>query len=125
MFEQDYIMRLIHEIVRMVLKTVFHIETQSPLMQYAKEQTQKTALMDLLELVDAGYINEAENQLYSMLDGDDRSALETALLFYGYLNEIDDSFLTEHGYTRKEISEGLLHATNLYGLGSLTDLFLS
>jgi len=39
MFEQDYIMRLIHEIVRMVLKTIFHIETESPLMVYAKEQT--------------------------------------------------------------------------------------
>jgi len=80
--------------------------------------------MDLLELVDAGYINEAENKLYSMLDKNDRSILETALLFYGYLNEKDESFLSQYNYSRKEISEGLLHVTDLYGLGGLTELFL-
>lgn len=125
MFEQDYIMRLIHEMIRMLLKVVFHIDTDSPLIQQVKENESKIILEDLLDELDEGYINEAENKVYALLDGTNQQSLEIALLFYEYLNDKDDDFLTQHNFSREEIQLGLKHATRQYGLSGLSDLFLS
>ena len=44
MFEQDYIMRQIKELVRALLKLLFHLDTDSPtleLLEQSKEREQK------------------------------------------------------------------------------------
>ena len=67
MFEQDYIMRLIKEMVRTLLKLLFHIDTDSQTEELLKEREEKETLNALLELVDGGEINEAENRLYDLI----------------------------------------------------------
>ncbi len=50
MFEQDYVMRLIKEMVRTILKLLFNIDTESPsaeLLQDAEEQQALEALLDI------------------------------------------------------------------------------
>ena len=61
----------------------------------------------LRDLVDAGEINEAENQLYENLDENDTEHLEMALTFYMYLNQLDDDTLFMANYSREEIVEGI------------------
>lgn len=127
MFEQDYIMRLIKEMVRAILKLLFQIDTDSPTEELLEEKEEKEAFHALVELIDDGKINEAENQLYEQMENEganERSAsLKTALLFYSYLNQKSDDFLKEHDYSREEIREGLNQIVSRYGLEGLTELW--
>lgn len=124
MFEQDYIMRLIKEMVRMILKLLFQIDTDTPTEELLSEAEQRETLEELLELVDRGKINEAENRVYELTSDGNAENLEVALLFYSYLNDKPDDFLEENDFSRKEIKEGLEDIVSGYGLGSLADMFL-
>lgn len=95
MFEQDYIMRLIKEMVRMLLKLLFHIDTAAPTAELLCETEERKALDDLLDFVDDGKINEAENRIYELTLNGNMGNLEIALLFYSYLNEKNDEYLKE------------------------------
>ena len=86
MFEQDYIMRLVKEIIRVLLKLLFNLEVESPTSDLLENMEEKGILDALLDKVDAGYINEAENQIFELNAEGDTKHLETALLFYSYLN---------------------------------------
>ena len=61
MFEQDYIMRVIKEMIRAILKLLFSIDTDSPTMELLSEKEQVETTEKLLEMVDGGIIYEAEN----------------------------------------------------------------
>ena len=125
MFEQDYIMRLIKEMVRTLLKLLFHIDMDSQTEDLLKEREEKETLNILLELADEGEINEAENRLYDLISEGDMSALETALLFYSYLNDKTDEFLEENNFGREEIISGLKAVVSRYGLNGMADMFLT
>lgn len=56
MYEQDYIMRLIKELVRAILKLIFHIDTESPIEELLKDSEVKATLDALLDMVDEGKI---------------------------------------------------------------------
>lgn len=120
-------MRLIKEMVRAILKLLFQIDTDSPTEELLEEKEEKEAFHALVELIDDGKINEAENQLYEQMENEganERSAsLKTALLFYSYLNQKSDDFLKEHDYSREEIREGLNQIVSRYGLEGLTELW--
>lgn len=122
MFEQDYIMRLIKEMIRAILKLLFSIDTDSPTTDILSENKQKETLNHLLDMVDTGNINEAENLLYDLKDINDKSTLGLALLFYSYLNEKEDDFLEAHQYSREEIKEGLKTIISDYGIDGLAEV---
>ena len=75
-----------------------------------------------LQMIDAGEINEAENQLWDRLEcaleaGElDSSLVETALEIYEHMNEKEDDFLEEHDYSREEIEEGIHRVLGLAGV---------
>lgn len=125
MFEQDYIMRLINEIVRVVLKLLFHIDTASPTDELLKESEEKETLDNLYDLVDAGKINEAENMIYNLAEAGEMTKLEIALLFYAYLNDKDDDFLEANDFSREEVKNGLTDIVSRYGLNGIVETFLS
>ncbi len=125
MFEQDYVMRLIKEMVRAILKLLFNIDTESPTIELLENQEETEKLESLLDLVDAGQINDAENRLYDLTAADDMSSLEIALLFYSYLNDKTDDFLEDHNFSRNEIKSGLEHVTERFGLNSIAKIFLT
>jgi hypothetical protein len=124
MFEQDYIMRVIKEMIRAILKLLFSIDTDSPTMELLSEKEQVETTEKLLEMVDGGKINEAENALYELAADGDRSHLAVALLFYSYLNDKEDGFLEANGYSREEIGAGLRALISRYGLNGIADAFL-
>ena len=124
MFEQDYVMRLIKEMVRAILKLLFNIDTNSPSAELLKDAEERQTLDELLDMVDNGFINEAENKIYEMTEEGKKTGLEIALLFYAYLNDKSDEFLETHNYSRDEIKDGLKEVTIRYGVDGFADILL-
>lgn len=124
MFEQDYVMRLIKEMIRTILKLLFNIHTESPSAELLQESKQKETLHKLLAMIDEGRINEAENLIYEITEETDKSNLETALLFYSYLNDKSDDFLEDNNFSRDEIRQGLTDVISKYGLSNMAEMFL-
>ena len=124
MYEEDYIMRTIKEMVRTLLKLLFNIDTKSPSAELLEDTADQQTLNELLYMVDDGSINETENKIYDITDDGDKTDLEIALLFYAYLNDKPDAFLENHNYSRDEIKSGLKDVTTKYGVDEFTDMFL-
>ena len=125
MFEQDYVMRLIKEMVRAILKLLFNIDTESPTVELLENREEKETLENLLDIIDNGKINEAENSLYDLTSDADMNSLEIALLFYSYLNDKTDDFLEENDFSRDEIKLGLENVADRFGLSSIAKMFLT
>ena len=123
MFEQDYVMRLIKEMVRAILKLLFNIDTDSPSAELLKDSEEEQTLDELFDMIDEGFINEAENRIYEITEESKKIDLEIALLFYSYLNDKSDQFLEEHNYSRDEIKTGLKDVTARYGVDGLIEMF--
>ena len=123
MFEQDYVMRLIKEMVRAILKLIFNIETESLTAELLENKEEKKTLENLLDMVDHGKINEAENRLCDLISEADMGSLEIALLFYSYLNDKTDEFLEANDFSRDEIKLGLENAADRFGLSSIVKCF--
>lgn len=124
MFEQDYVMRLIKEMVRAILKLLFNIDIESPTSELLENAEEQHTLDELLDMVDDGLINEAENRIYEITEEGKKTDLEIALLFYFYLNDKSDEFLEEHNYSRDEIKAGLKDITARYGVEGYAEIFL-
>jgi hypothetical protein len=123
-FEQDYVMRLIKEMVRAILKLLFNIDTDSPTSELLEDSEEKATLDTLLGMIDDGKVNEAENEVYEMTESLDQNYLEVALLFYSYLNDKSDEFLEDNNFSRDEVKEGLENIVSRYGLNSIASMFL-
>ena len=123
MFKQDYVMQLIKEMVRAILKLLFNIDTESPTAELLDSKEEKEILENLLDMVDAGKINEAENGLYDSVT--DINSLKVALLFYSYLNDKTDDFLEANNFSRDEIKLGLENAAESFGFDNIVKMFLA
>lgn len=124
MFENDYVMRLIREIVRAILKLLFDIDTDSPTSELMEDVEEKAMLNNLLKMIDDGKINEAENFIYDLSeDGNNKSNLKMTLIFYSHLNEKSDEFLINNNFSREEVQNGLKSIVNKYGLDSISEMF--
>lgn len=124
MFEQDYVMRLIKEMVRTILKLYFNIDTENPAIELLENEETKNELNELLKMIDDGNINLAENQLCEMTSDGSKENLKLALLFYSYLNDKDDEFLLAHDFSRDEIKQGIKDLASRYGIKEMIDVFL-
>lgn len=122
MYEQDYIMRIIKQFVRMVIKIVTGKDIENLTAELVKSSVIKANLEGLLDMIDDGKINDAENLLYDMLDEENMMNLEGALVFYTYINEQSDAFLSINGYSRTEIKDGLKKVVSMYGLDSIANI---
>lgn len=124
MFEQDYIMRQLNEMIRAIFKMLFGIDTKSPTVELLESREDVELLESLFELIDDGIIRDAENLLlYGSIDGSIGS-LKTALLFYSYLNDKTDEFLEENGFSREDIKSGINKLMDRYNLSDLARVIL-
>ena len=118
--DKDYIMRLTHEIARMLIRLIFgrdiDKEDELPVSVERLRQFKK-----LTAMIDDGQINEAENQLLDELDPDSQSYFEMALRFYEKLGGKSEEFLEEHGFTQDEVVDGMKYIVDSYGYGDLWD----
>lgn len=123
MYEQDYVMRLIKEMIRVILKLLFNIDVETPTTGLIENEEKKATLEALLDMIDEGAIGEAENIIFELAE--DNADLEMILLFYSYLNDKSDTFLLENHFSRKELQVDLKNILSQYGLDSMIEVFLS
>ena len=123
MFEQDYIMRQLKEMIRAIFKMLFGTDVKSTTVELLDSQEDKELLESLFEMADDGNINEAENRLYDSMDNNSNS-LKTALLFYSYLNDKTDEFLDANNFSREEIKSGINQLMDRYDLSEFARLIL-
>lgn len=67
MFEQDYIMRQIQQIIQILMKIIFKIDTPSPEVFLIKEIGKREQADDMLRNIDSGNIAEAEQMLFTTI----------------------------------------------------------
>lgn len=120
MFEQDYIMRMIKEMVRTILKLIFDIETDSPSAELLENKEERELLEELLDMADNGDISGAESRLKALPDG----SLMLELLFYSHLNDRTDEFLEAGGFSRENIRLGLDQVMERHGLDGIAGVLL-
>ena len=120
--DKDYVMRMIHESIRMLIRLIFNRDIDKNEDMGISLETAEL-YQKLITMADAGEINEAENLLLDGLRENDKTCFETALLFYEKLSGKTDEFLAEHDYSRQEIVDGVKYVVNFYGYGSLLEAF--
>lgn len=123
-FEQDYIMRMIKQMVAALMSVILGKEykmVELPLEdQY---QSSEGMLRELLTMVNDGQINEAENLLYESFDQNSKKDVENAILFYSYLNELDNDYLEKCNYSREEIELGIKEIARRGGMEGFEEIF--
>ena len=121
--EKDYIMRMIKEMV----SVLFSILLGKQYVSVDEErkngyEVSGTDLNDLLDMIDNGQIDEAENLMLDDIDYSDKKGLAAALLFYQYLSEKKKDFLQDHDYSDEEILEGAKQVLKKAGYGDIVKI---
>ena len=124
MFEEDYIMRQIREMVRMLLKLLFQMDLEEDSEELLRGTKENEVLRELLEMVDDGRINEAENRVYELCEDGEMANLKVMLLFYDYLNGKSDEYLEECEFSREELKEDMTDLLAGFGLSDIAEAFL-
>ena len=124
MFEEDYIMRRIREMVRMLLKLLFQMDMEEDSEELLRGTKENEVLRELLEMVDDGRINEAENRVYELCEDGEMANLKVMLLFYDYLNGKSDEYLEECEFSREELKEDMRDLLAGFGLSDMAETFL-
>lgn len=116
-YEQDYILRQI-EILMQGIRRVFFGKREKGAAAFAVSGALPGALWytHVLERLEAGDINGAENLLFALMDPGEPQGLLAALDFYNRLRRIPEERLLESGFSLDEVEQGLLDAAALYGL---------
>ena len=122
-FEQDYIMRMIKDMVRALMMLVLNKKDDRYELPADNELTDTDLKYKSIKaLADQGKLNEAENALYEDIPVDDKHYLEMALEFYLHLNAYSDEFLEEHNFSRQEIIDGIKNIARVYGVEGLEEI---
>ena len=124
MFEQDYVMRMIKEIARVLAKILFNADSETIEEELTEDKETQQTLTELFDMIDEGLINEAENIIYEISEKGIKTDLQIVLQFYSYLNDKSDLFLEEHNFSREEILSGLRDVTAQYGVKGIVEIFL-
>lgn len=122
MWEQDYIMRQIHQILKVLVKVLFNVSDDSPSLALIQDVETKEYVGDLLKKIDDGNINQAENEISEMTDNTTKDNLLAGIIFYSYLNEKDDEYLESHDFRREEVENGIKNLLSKYGLENMSDI---
>ena len=67
-------------------------------------------------------IKKMEEEILTLVDADKEGALEKALVFYGYLNELTEDALLSKNYSHEKIKKGLKIIAERYGILNVIDL---
>ena len=73
-------------------------------------------------MIDCGEINKAENLLLESLDYSDKNSIAAAAMFYQYLSEKSENFLTEHDFSKEEVVDGMNRLVQKAGYGDLLNI---
>ena len=124
--QNDYLMRLIGELIRAAAKIAFGKTVQWNLYRDQASgipEGRWEQYEELMRMVDAGEINEAENLRTDRLEPGDPEYLQIALMFYDRLNQESDEFLEEHDFSKQEVLDGVKYVVRHCGYGDILRAF--
>lgn len=119
MYEQDYIMRMNRDAVRVIAKLIFNKDVNSVKDiaddASAEDNIPKTTYMqdgakDLLKM---------EEEILCDLKQKKHRSLERAVLFYLSLSEEDEEFLQDHNYSHEKLKEHLSEIAGELGIADI------
>lgn len=121
--EKDYIMRMIKEMV----SVLFSILLGKQYVSVDEErkngyEVSGTDLNDLLDMIDNGQINEAENLMLDVLITVIKRDWRQLCCFYQYLSEKKKDFLQDHDYSDEEILDGAKQILQKAGYGDIVKI---
>ncbi len=125
MWEQDYILRMVREMVRVILKMLFNMDLDQSTEKILQQVEQQRLLQGLLDMAQADKITQAQEQIEEMTATRDKEMLKVAVLFYAALNEQSEEFLTEHHFSREDIRTALREIVAAYEGDAFAELFLT
>ena len=120
--EKDYILRMIKDLTKSIAHLILgKSEIEYELPKESEYSRVDTLYVQLIELVNMGQINEAEDLLFDEINPSDMRQFEMAMSFYLYLNDFGDDYLEKNNYSRDEITEGIRSICKEYGVSSMVD----
>ena len=120
--EKDYILRMIKNLTKSIAHLILgKSEIEYELPEESEYSRVDTLYVKLIELVNMGQINEAEDLLFDEINPSDMRQFEMAMSFYLYLNDFGDDYLEKNNYSRDEITEGIRSICKEYGVSSMVD----
>ena len=120
--EKDYILRMIKDLTKSIAHLILgKSEIEYELPEESEYSRVDTLYVKLIELVNMGQINEAEDLLFDEINPSDMRQFEMAMSFYLYLNDFGDDYLEKNNYSRDEITEGIKSICEEYGVSSMVE----
>ena len=109
MYEQDYIIRMNNEVIRTMVKLLLNKDIGTPV--DISDGAIKGENRKILEAANGqsgiDNIKKMEEEILTLVDVNKEGALEKALVFYGYLNELPEDELLSGNYSHEKIKKGL------------------
>jgi hypothetical protein len=126
MYENDYIFQMVTDLATSANKILFdsNCECTSVSLPSIKDVETRKKAEYMLEMIDKGQAEEAEEQLYIEIKDKTADNMMMGYVFYLHLAEKDDALLMDWGYSRKKIKEGIKHFSAQFGIEEMVDLFL-
>lgn len=125
MVEEDYVMRMIRDMIRALVKSILGKTELDYEFPKENERTNDDMIFNkMTQMADAGDINGAENMLLTEFEFKEPKQLEIALAFYSHLNEYEEDFLEANDYSRREIGEGIDAVAKKYGYSGIMNLMV-
>lgn len=124
MYENDYIMRMIHDMIRALAKIIFHKDIDEWEQISFRDEEAGKLFSELDGLLYKKDLKGAQSLLESRLDVECLENLKVALLFYDRLNQLEDSELEEYGISREDLEEQVRNVMGKFGYGDLGDFLL-
>lgn len=124
MYEQDYIIRMNNEVIRTMVKLLLNKDIGTPV--DISDGAIKGENRKILEAANGqsgiDNIKKMEEEILTLVDVNKEGALEKALVFYGYLNELPEDALLSQNYSHEKIKKGLKMIAESYGILNVIDL---
>jgi hypothetical protein len=117
MFQQDYIMRQIRNMARMIGLLLFGWDLEEPiLLEEVAAGDGDPLRARLLDLLGTRQVNAAEDLLFEAMEPGNPSHTRIALAFYERLNGWTDEALEAAGFSREEVRQGLAELARQWGI---------
>ena len=124
MVKQDYLMRMINDLITGMAKMLFHTDIREDEELDFQSDTLGEQFKALLELADEGKLEEALEEMDRILDQGHMESLKMALYFFEYLNRMDEDALEAKGLEREDLQEKILEAADRFGYRSMAEMLL-
>ena len=113
-----------NEVIRTMVKLLFNKDIGGPV--DISEGVIKSENKKMLEAANGqsgiDNIKKLEEEILTLVDANKEGALEKALVFYRYLNELPEDALLSQNYSYEKIKKGLKMVAEHYGILNVIDL---